>query len=82
MGIYSQECSQLSAEGEPTCRHGNLKGVNYFLPQREEYPLQREETPATGSPPLMPCLFLFFFHASLCVFFPQLLFLGRFVADL
>lgn len=55
MGNYGQECSQLSVEGETACRHGNRKGVNYFLPEREESPLQREETPVTGSP--LPLLF-------------------------
>lgn len=49
MGNYGQECSQLSAEGETVCRHGNRKGVNYFLPQSEESPLQRQEAPVTGS---------------------------------
>lgn len=32
VGNYDQEFSQLRAEWETVCRHGNCKGVNYFLP--------------------------------------------------
>lgn len=92
MGNYGQECSQLSAEAETVCRHGNRKGVNYFLPQSEESPLQRQEAPVTGSHlhllfnAMLLVLVLLqqevFVCVFVCVYFPQLLFLGCFVADL